>query len=248
MKKTIPSLLLSFVLLLLSSSHVLAVTESGPGIFHDFAWFICNPYVSGILIAIGLSCVIIEIATTGFGVFGVLGLFTFFLYFAGHIMFDQFSWLALILFALGMLFLMLEAFVMTGFGISAILGILAIFGGMILLSSSVMTGVISVLVTMVAMTLILVVSFKYMKKKNLIQRFILKDRTDTESGYTSPNMDNEIYMGREGYTLTPLRPAGSMRIGEERVDVVSEGDFVESGVKVRVVGIDGTRIIVRTME
>ena len=163
-------------------------------------------------------------------------------------MFDQFSWLALILFALGMLFLMLEAFVMTGFAITGILGIIAIFGSMILLSSSVVAGVISVVVTVVVMTLILVVSFQYMKKKNLIQRFILKDRTDTESGYTSPNMDNEIYMGREGYTLTPLRPAGSMKIDEERVDVVSEGDFVESGVKVRVVGIDGTRIIVRTIE
>lgn len=248
MKKTLPSLILSFVILLLSSSSVLAATQTGSGFFHDFAWFICNPYVSGILIAIGLSCVIIEIATTGFGVFGVLGIFTFFLYFAGHIMFDRFSWLALILFALGILFLMLEAFVMSGFGISAVLGIIAVFGGMILLSSSVTAGVISVLVTVVVMTLILVVSFKFMKKKNLIQRFILKDRTDTESGYTSPNMDNEIYMDREGYTLTPLRPAGSIKVGDERIDVVSEGDFVDAGVKVRVVGIDGTRIIVRTIE
>jgi membrane-bound serine protease (ClpP class) len=137
---------------------------------------------------------------------------------------------------------------MSGFGISAVLGIIAVFGGMILLSSSVTAGVISVLVTVVVMTLILVVSFKFMKKKNLIQRFILKDRTDTESGYTSPNMDNEIYMDREGYTLTPLRPAGSIKVGDERIDVVSEGDFVDAGVKVRVVGIDGTRIIVRTIE
>ena len=87
-----------------------------------------------------------------------------------------------------------------------------------------------------------------MKKKNLIQRFILSDRTDTESGYTSPNIDNEIYIGREGYTLTPLRPAGSVKIDEERVDVVSEGDFVDVGVKVKVIGVDGTRIIVRTIE
>ncbi|MBQ1251723.1 MAG: hypothetical protein IIY02_02280 [Firmicutes bacterium] len=248
MKKSIPSLVLGLVLLLLSSSRVLAVTESGPGIFHDFAWFICNPWVSGLLIAIGLSCIIIEIATSGFGIFGVIGLFTFFLYFAGHIMFDRFSWIALILFALGMLFLMLEAFVLTGFGFSGILGIFAIFGAMILLSSSVTAGLISVLVTIVAMTILLVVSFKYMKKKNLIQRFILSDRTDTESGYTSPNIDNEIYIGREGYTLTPLRPAGSVKIDEERVDVVSEGDFVDVGVKVKVIGVDGTRIIVRTIE
>lgn len=246
-KKTLPVLILTALMLLEASSSVAAVSVRSVGFFDNFVRILCDPYVSGILIAIGLSCVVIELATTGFGIFGVVALCSFFLYFASHILYDQFSWLALILFTLGMLFLMLEAFVLTGFGVSGIFGVFAVFGSMILLSSSVTAGLISVLITAVMMTLILVVSFRFMKKKNLIQKFILKDRTDTESGYTSPNMDNEIYMDREGYTLTPLRPAGSMKIGDDRVDVVSEGDFVDVGVKVRVVGVDGTRVIVRVV-
>ncbi len=84
-----------------------------------------------------------------------------------------------------------------------------------------------------------------MSKKKIINRLVLKDRTDTDSGYISPNMDNRKYLGVEGVTLTKLRPAGEMRIGEERVDVISEGDFIDEGVRVRVIGIDGTRNIVR---
>lgn len=61
-------------------------------------------------------------------------------------------------------------------------------------------------------------------------------------------MDNEKYLGMVGVTITPLRPAGGMRIEGDRVDIVSEGDFIEAGVKVRVIAIDGTRIIVRPVE
>lgn len=86
------------------------------------------------------------------------------------------------------------------------------------------------------------------KNEGIIQRLVLKHRTDSESGYTAPNMDNEKYLGREGYTLTALRPAGDMKIDGNRVDVVSEGDFIARGVKVRVIGIDGTRNIVRVVE
>lgn len=247
-RMTVPILgVLTLLILLEAAFPVEGASVGSVGLFDDFARFLCSPYISGLLVAIGLSCVILELMTTGFGAFGVISLCSFFLYFSAHLICDRFSWIALLLFGLGMLFLMLEAFVLTGFGASGVLGILAVFGSMILFSSSVTAGLLSVLITAVMMILILVVSFRFMKKRNLIQKFILKDRTDTESGYISPNMDNEIYLGREGYTLTPLRPAGSMKIDEDRVDVVSEGDFVDVGVKVRVVGVDGTRVIVRVV-
>ena len=236
------------ILLLFSSSPLMAVTEVSPGFFQGFVWFITSPVVSGILVAIGLSCILLELMTTGFGIFGVTGLVVFFLYFAGHIMLDSFAWLGLILFAAGMLFLMLEAFVLTGFGISGLLGIVAIIGSVILLSPSVGSGVLTVTIAFVLTILIMVVCFRFMKKKKFIHRFILSDRTDAESGYTAPNMDNDKYLGKEGVTLTKLRPAGEMRIGNDRVDVVSEGDFIDAGVKVRVIAIDGTRNIVRVVD
>ena len=248
MKRYLPAGIWMMIVSWFVSSPVLAVTETDPGFFDHFAWLICTPWVSGLLIAVGLSCVVIEVMTSGFGFFGIMGMVSFFLYFAGHMMFDRFSWIALVLFGVGMLLLMLEAFVLTGFGVSGLAGILAIFAGVFLLSSSVLNGVLTLLVTAVLMILILVVSFRFMKKKKIIHRFVLEDRTDTESGYTSPNMDNEKYLGKEGITISPLRPAGGVRIDGDRVDVVSEGDFIDAGVKVRVIGIDGTRILVRAVE
>lgn len=248
MKRYLSSGIAMLLLMLVIASPVMAVTESKPDILHHFAWFICTPWVSGLLVAIGLSCVIIEVMTSGFGIFGVTGMVSFFLYFAGHMMFDRFSWLALILFAAGILLLMLEAFVMTGFGVSGVAGLLAVCVGVFLLSSSPLNGMITLVVTVGLTILILVVSFRLMKKKNIARRFVLSDRTDTESGFTAPNMDNEKYLGKEGMTISPLRPAGGMRIDGDRVDVVSEGDFIEAGVKVRVIGIDGTRILVRPVD
>lgn len=235
-------------LFLFTAMPVFAVTEVTPDPFHHFIWFINEPMVSAVLVAVALSCVLIECMTTGFGVFGVTGLAAFFLFFAGHIMVDRFAWVGLILFAVGMLLLMLEAFVLTGFGVSGVLGIFAVFGSVVLVSPSLPLGILTASVALVLTVIIMVVSFRFMQKKNFIHKFILSDRTDTESGYTSPNMDNEKYLGREGYTLTKLRPAGDMKIDGERIDVVSDGDFIDVGVKVRVVAIDGTRVVVRVVE
>ena len=61
-------------------------------------------------------------------------------------------------------------------------------------------------------------------------------------------MDNSSYLGKEGVALTPLRPAGTIDIDGDRVDVVTEGDFLATGTKVKVIGLDGTRIVVRLVK
>ena len=232
-------------LLMLSSVPLAAAGYDG---LAPFAQWVTNPFIAGVLIAVGLSCALIELATVSFGIFGIVSLVSFFLFFAGHLVLDSFAWLALIIFVVGMALLMLEAFVLTGFGFSGLFGIIAVFGSVLLLSPDLKTGALTLLITVVLTIIILVVSLRYMKKTNFIHKFILKDRTDSESGYTAPNMDNEKYIGMEGVTLTPLRPAGAMKLEGNRVDVVSEGDFLDAGVTVRVIGIDGTRIIVRAVE
>ncbi|MDA8017971.1 MAG: hypothetical protein MPN21_11040 [Thermoanaerobaculia bacterium] len=51
-------------------------------------------------------------------------------------------------------------------------------------------------------------------------------------------------VGVEGKTLTPLRPAGTMLVDEERIDVVADGEFIDSAVRVRVIEVEGTRVVV----
>ena len=52
-------------------------------------------------------------------------------------------------------------------------------------------------------------------------------------------------IGREGTVLTELRPAGSVQLGEQVVDVVSEGAFVAKGERVKVIAVNGARVVVR---
>jgi membrane-bound serine protease (ClpP class) len=51
-------------------------------------------------------------------------------------------------------------------------------------------------------------------------------------------------VGKEGRTLTPLRPAGMVEIDERRIDVVSDSEFLGAGVRVRVVEVEGNRVVV----
>jgi membrane-bound serine protease (ClpP class) len=64
-----------------------------------------------------------------------------------------------------------------------------------------------------------------------------------ESGYVSAESDLKL-LGQEGVAMTALRPAGSARIGEERIDVVSDGTFLEEGTRIVVVEVKGSRVVV----
>ena len=73
---------------------------------------------------------------------------------------------------------------------------------------------------------------------------VLKDQTSTDRGYVSaPEQDRLV--GRQGTVTRELRPAGTVVIDGEPVDVVSEGDYIEKGRQVTVVAVTGGRVVVR---
>ncbi len=65
----------------------------------------------------------------------------------------------------------------------------------------------------------------------------------SQKGYSAPD-DHSSLIGKEGIALSPLRPAGTAIIGEQRVDVVTDGEFIEINTPIRVLGVEGTRVIV----
>jgi membrane-bound serine protease (ClpP class) len=62
------------------------------------------------------------------------------------------------------------------------------------------------------------------------------------------NADKPELLGQSGTTVTALRPAGLAMLNGKRVDVVSDGAFIEKGRAVKVVGIEGLRVVVRAIE
>jgi len=68
----------------------------------------------------------------------------------------------------------------------------------------------------------------------------------TEEGQTAATEEDEELLGKEGVTLTKLRPAGVARIAERRVDVMADGEMIEKGVRIEVIKVEGNRVLVRS--
>lgn len=71
----------------------------------------------------------------------------------------------------------------------------------------------------------------------------MKESLTAEEGFT-PAESKILLQGLEGIALTPLRPSGTVEIAGERVDVVTSGEFISSGKQVKVVKVEGTRVVV----
>jgi membrane-bound serine protease (ClpP class) len=87
-------------------------------------------------------------------------------------------------------------------------------------------------------------AYRFFERRGILRRIFLTDEARSELGFVA-TADYRDLEGLEGVTLTPLRPAGSARIGERRIDVVSEGEFIAAGVPVKVVLVEGSRVVVR---
>lgn len=98
-------------------------------------------------------------------------------------------------------------------------------------------------VTLILLVL-LITFFNRFSKTWIGKLFTLGQRSTTKEGYISNDVQTDL-VGLEGVAHTPLRPAGTARIGEQLVDVVTEGDFIDAGTSIVVVRVIGGRNIVR---
>lgn len=162
------------------------------------------------------------------------------------------GWEELLLVAAGFVLLMLEIFVIPGFGVAGVLGIGALLAG---LSLSLIGGgatwefaalaigrvLISVFLALAASLLLL----RFLPRLPFGRQLILETGLAAGEGYASaPESDNK-WLGKNGSALSPLRPAGIAVIDGERVDVVSDGEFIDPGMAIVVTRVDGNRIVVR---
>jgi membrane-bound serine protease (ClpP class) len=77
------------------------------------------------------------------------------------------------------------------------------------------------------------------------RRLVLEAGMQTDLGYVSAPASDRQWLGRTGTALSPLRPAGIAEIDGARVDVVSDGGFIDAGTPILVTRVDGNRIVVR---
>jgi len=70
----------------------------------------------------------------------------------------------------------------------------------------------------------------------------------TQKGYTSAQVDLKALVGQEGVAMTQLRPSGMARFGDEKVDVVAEGEVIERNTRVKIVEVESNRVVVRAVQ
>ncbi len=217
-----------------------------------FVRFLTNPVVSSLLMTIGVLGLLVEIRTPGFALPGAVGVLSLSLFFWGHWIVQLAGWEELLLMATGVVLLGLELFVIPGFGVAGIGGIVALAAGLGMTlvgagaTSSVIIGAfgrvaISMLVALAAGIALL----RMLPRLPFGRRLVLEAEMGAEQGYTSPPESDRRQLGRTGTALSPLRPAGVADIDGVRVDVVSEGDFLDAGTAIEVTRVDSNRVVVR---
>ncbi|MCM3030103.1 MULTISPECIES: nodulation protein NfeD [unclassified Niallia] len=207
------------------------------------ARFVTNPLIIPILLSIGSLGLIFELFSPGFGVPGFVGISSLLLFFYGHLVSGLAGYETIILFAVGILLVLLEFFIVGG--IAGTLGIVAIIGSIFLAGGNAYHIAISICIAIavsIIATILLVKVFG--RKMKFFKKIVLRDSTSTEEGYVSNKTRNDL-VGKTGITMTALRPSGTVVIGDERIDVVSEGNFIGKDVKVKIVKAEGSRIVVR---
>lgn len=216
--------------------------------------FLSNPVVSSILMLMMLGGLYFELQSPGIGFPGIVSGIGTMLFFAPlYIMGLAQSW-EIILFFIGVLLILVEIFVIPGFGVSGLIGITLVIVSM---ATSLIGNVglsfpelhqISQAIWTMAITLILGIGLvasmiRYMPENKLFSKLILTDATDREHGYTSSDSKDAL-IGLEGVAMTSLRPAGTVLIDDKRIDVVSVGDFIEKGARIKVVDTSSSRVMV----
>jgi membrane-bound serine protease (ClpP class) len=229
------------------------------------ARFLRQPIVQVLLIMVGIAGLILELKMPGFGVPGIIAAICFVLFFWAHAFAGQstreFTLLAILLFVLGLVLLGIEIFVLPGFGVTGISGILLIVVSLVLVLLEQMPAtsqewlhvggaLTKVAIGLVAGLIGALTIARYLPHMPYANRLVLQppvEDFDPGTETTAERLRAASLLGAIGVAATTLRPAGKAQFGDEFVDVVAEGDYVNAGARVQVIEIEGNRIAVKEL-
>jgi len=217
------------------------VLESTP--IEDFINVISSSYVAPLLLALGFIGLVVEIITPGFGIGGLLSIIGFSLFFMGSIMGGNAHLLSVVLFIAGIAMLIAEA-AAPGFGVFGTLGIAGVVLSIVMASSSLTLALVYMLVALVLTVAVVALIFKKLPKRKLAKTLLLDTNLSKESGFI-PAKEMLEYIDREGRAVSFLRPSGKIEIDNEILDAVSDGEFIQKDELVKVIRVEGSKIIVR---
>lgn len=150
---------------------------------------------------------------------------------------------AVLLLVIGFILVVIEMYV-PGFGAPGITGIACLIAGVILKANSALEALIMAIVIIALLCVALSISIHSVSKGRLAKSKLVLHETATDAGSIGEN-DLKYYLDKTGTTTTVLRPAGMGEFDGVKLNVVSDGEFIAARETVRVIAVEGNRIVVK---
>ena len=253
------------------------VSFAGEPIILDTTWseeiarWLNSPAVMAVLVLLALLGVYIEFNTPGLGLPGLVALICFVIIIGSKYITGLANWIEVAFLFVGILLVLIEFFIIPGFGIAGISGFVCIFiglFGMLLKNppdeipwpsnsyewSDFDQGIISLSLGFGGFLICAWLLSKYLPKIPYLGSMILVPNSSRQGGITKLSMTkpkeseiNNLNIGDIGEVISTLRPTGKVKFGDAIVDVVAEGDFINKGVQVKIIYIHGNRVVVKAV-
>ncbi|MCL7957580.1 MAG: nodulation protein NfeD [marine benthic group bacterium] len=224
---------------------------ASPNWAENLVRLLTHPALAPMLLSLGFLGLLVEIKTPTFGLAGGVGLLCLAAFFGARWLVNLAGMEEVLLLGAGVVLVALEILVVPGIGVAGVLGSLAILASVTLSmvgSYPTMSEVIGALgivaISILALGLLAFGVLRHIPHSRGMSGIFLKRSTSRETGYLSaPDMSGMV--GASGMALTDLRPSGTARFGDDRLDVVTEGPWIEEGTKVKVVRAGVSGLVVR---
>ncbi len=237
------------------------ITEYTPTTMDNVIGFLANPAFQAILIMFIIGGIYFELQQPGLGLPTLVALIAAALYFAPLYLEGLAAEWEIIAFFVGILLILLEIFVIPGFGITGILGIVLTFTALVMAMlgnddlnfemitmDSVMDALLIVLVgILLGVALMIYISHKIGSKGLIMKHSALNKEQRLEDGYIGVPPELVQHIGSIGEAHTVLRPGGKIRIGDKVFDAISLNGFIEAGEKVKVVKYENAQLYVEPL-
>ncbi len=240
--------------------------------------FLTNPWVRALLILTMIVAGYIEAQSPGASIPGIIALAALLLLVVAPYVVGIAQWWHLAVLIIGIILIALEIFVVPGFGITGVSGVICVFVGLVLMivpssgggavplpggasMDQMRRSVISTLGGLIAAMIALFVLVRHFKDIPVLNRLILSTQQEalTDPGTGDVNVarppqgavsggesvgEGQLRVGQDGVVTSGLRPTGRARFGEHVVDVVSPGQWIQTGERVTIIEVHGNRIVV----
>ena len=213
--------------------------------------------LSPILILIGMAAIYFEFKLGGIGLPLLVALMAFGLYFFGFFAAGLAGWEDVAVFAVGLLLICVELFVLPGHTLPGVMGAGLILVSLVMAMVQRWPGgpvipawpelhvpILRVTAGFVGSVVVMLVAGRFLPASPFFKRMELTAATNTADGYTTAKSAAASQLGTTGVAETMLRPSGKGRFGGQILDVVTEGELIEKGAAIKIVEVQGSRVVV----